>query len=449
MNDLVVETASGQVHGRLDRGVPNWRGIPYGRIEERFRPAVAAPPAARVDATSWGPVSWQVPMYAWMPARFVHPDAVEDEQCLNLNIWSPGADGARRPVLVWLHFGGHVYGSGSVPSTDAWVYAANHDAVIVTANYRLGPWGWLYLGEHDPEYADGANLPVQDQILLLEWIRENIAGFGGDPGNVTIFGSSSGGSDVGTLLGVPAAEGLFHKAAIYSGTAETPVSRAEAVSRAERFLAGAGKLAGSARELAAAANVGLRYVHSKQLEQDGRIAYHPFVDGRVLPREPLAAVAEGRIRDVPLLLSVTAAEAQFYEIIAPDAIERMYEAHAGPEPDADRDTKIEYLSDVMFWQPTERLLSASLAAGGQGWWQVFDYVPSNSPNGHRPEFRGRPMHGADAPTMFADPGDAELTETDRAVGAEEQRALMELARHGRPHWPQWSPQHPAPYRIGP
>ncbi|ATL66176.1 carboxylesterase family protein [Nocardia terpenica] len=449
MSDLVVETSSGQVHGCLDRDVPNWRGVPYGRIEARFRPAVAVAPVERVDASVWGPVGWQVPMYAGMPPRFVHPDAVENEQCLNLNIWSPGVDGKARPVLVWLHFGGHVYGSGSTPSMDAWVYAAHHDAVIVTANYRLGPWGWLYLGELDPEYADGANLPVQDQILLLEWIRDNIAQFGGDPGNVTLFGSSSGGSDVGTLLGVPAAQGLFHKAAIYSGTAETPVSRAEAVRRAERFMAGAGKLAGSVRELSEVANVGLRYIHGKQLEKDGRVPYHPFVDGRVLPREPLAAIADGLIREVPLLMSVTAAEAQFYEIISPDTIDRMYAARSGPDPDADRDTKIEFLSDVMYWQPTERLLSAALAAGGRGWWQVFDYVPSNSPNGHRPEFRGRPMHGADVPTLFVDPDDAELTDIDRAVGAEEQRALMGLARDGRTHWREWSPENAAPYRVGP
>ncbi|GDY32003.1 carboxylesterase family protein [Gandjariella thermophila] len=449
MSGLVVETSSGPVRGFLDREVPNWRGVPYGRIERRFRPAVPAQRGDLVDATRWGPISWQVPIYSGMSWQVVYPDAVEHEECLNLNIWSPGADGGSRPVLVWLHSGGHVYGSGSSPSMDAWVYAARHDAVIVTANYRLGPWGWLYLGDLDPDYGDSANLPVLDQILLLRWVRDNIAQFGGDPANVTIFGVSSGASDVGTLLGAPAARGLFHKAALYSGNAETPVTRNEAVRRARRFMAEAGSLADTPAALAAVPNVALRHIHRKQLKNDGRVYYGPFVDGEVLPKMPIDAVGDGLMADVPLLVSVVAAEARMYDAFAPDMVDRMYAARSGPDPDAAHDAKVDFLTEKLYFEPAERLLVAAHKVGTPGWWQVFDYVPSNSPIGNNPIFGGRPVHGVDVPALFIDPDGAEGTDVDRAVGAEEQGALMGLARDGRLGWEPWSPAQPTPHRIGP
>lgn len=448
MSDLVVETSSGPVHGLLDRGVPNWRGVPYGRLERRFRPAVPVQPADHVDATRWGSISWQVPIYSGMSWQVVYPEAVEHEECLNLNIWSLGDDGGSRPVLVWLHSGGHVYGSGSSPSMDAWVYAARHDAVIVTANYRLGPWGWLYLGELDSEYGDSANLPVLDQVLLLRWIRDNIAQFGGDPGNVTIFGVSSGASDVGTLLGTPAARGLFHKAALYSGNAETPVTRDAAVRRAERFLTEAGSLADSPATLAAVPNVALRHIHRKQLKNDGRVYYGPFVDGAVLPQMPVDSVADG-LMDVPLLVSVVAAEARMYDAFSPDMVDRMCAARSGPGPDADHDTKVAFLTEKLYFEPAERLLAAMHKVGTQGWWQVFDYVPTNSPIGNNPIFGGRPVHGVDVSALFIDPNGTEGTDVDRAVGAEEQGALMGLARDGRLDWSAWSPTQPTQHRIKP
>jgi para-nitrobenzyl esterase len=449
MSDLDVETSSGPVRGFLDRAVPNWRGVPYGRIERRFRPAGAARPAGLVDATRWGPISWQVPIYSGMSWQVVYPDAVEHEQCLNLNVWSPGTDGASRPVLVWLHAGGHVYGSGSSPTMDAWVYAARHGVVIVTANYRLGPWGWLYFGDLDPDYADSANVPVLDQILLLEWVRDNIAGFGGDPDNVTIFGVSSGASDVGTLLGAPAARGLFHQAALYSGNAEDPVTRDEAVRRAKAFLAEAGSLAETPSALAAGPNVAVRHIHRKRLQKDGRVHYGPFVDGQVLPAMPVDAVGAGLMGEVPLLVSVTAGEAWMYDIFSPDTVDRMYADWSGPDPDADHEAKVDFLTKILYFEPAERLLAASRKAGGPGWWQVFDYVPTTSPIGNNPLFGGRAVHGVDVPALFIDVDGAEGTDLDRAVGAQEQRALIGLARDGRAHWEPWSPAQPRPHRIGP
>lgn len=448
MNDLVVETSSGPVHGFLDRDVPNWRGVPYGRIEHRFRPAVPATPGPPVEATRWGPISWQVPISAGVAWKLVYDDAVEAEDCLSLNIWSPAADGRPRPVLLWLHPGAYVHGSGSTPGVDAWLYAARHDAVCITANYRLGPWGGLYFGDLDPEFGDSANLFVRDQILLLNWIRDNVARFGGDPDNVCLFGGSSGGSDVNTLFGAPAARGLFHKAAIYSGSYDL-ATRADAVERAERFLAEAGSLAATPADLATAPNVALRHVHNKLLEKHGRVQYGPFIDGTVVPKPPIDAVRDGLLADVPVLVSVTADEARLYDLFPGDLVDAMYARESGPDPAADHDKKIEFLTQKLYHEPAERLLSATHDAGGRGWWQMFDYLPSTSPVAQHPLVAGKAVHGVDQPALFVDPQGTEGTEVDRAVAAEQQAALMGLARSGQPGWKRWSPTEPTAHRIKP
>lgn len=288
--DLMVCTTSGPVHGFLGRGVPNWRGVPYARVERRFRPAVPVEPGGPIEATAWGPVSWQLPIQVSRGLYHLPlDDLVENEDCLNLNVWSPGPrpDGPL-PVLVWLHGGSRVNGSAS-SWIDPWHFAARHGAVVITANYRLGPWGCLYLGGHDPDFAESANLEALDQVMLLRWIRDNIAGFGGDPSNVTLFGMSSGGCDVATLLGTPAAHGLFHRAAIYSGNAEVPMYEEAAVRFTDEFLAAAGPLAKSPEELTRLPNVGLRYIHGKLLERGISVRYRPFIDGTIIPRPPLDA----------------------------------------------------------------------------------------------------------------------------------------------------------------
>jgi para-nitrobenzyl esterase len=437
---LVVETSAGRLAGFLDRGVPNWRGVPYGRVEARFRPALPARPGD-LEATECGPVCWQLPLGAGASWAVVGPNAVESEDCLSLNIWSPeaGAASPGRPVLVWIHSGAHVAGSGYMPMKDPWVYAARHDMVIVSANYRLGPWGWLYLGEHDPDYRDSANLAVLDQVLLLRWVRDNIAAFGGDPGNVTLFGGSCGASDVATLLGVPAAKGLFHKAALYSGTAENLVEPGEAVDLADRFLRAAGELAGTPAELAKLPNVGLRYVHRALLrdartKQNDRIRFDPLIDGEVIPKPPLESAAAGLAAGIPVLASVTSDEALAYYAYGEDTIDKMYAALAGGNPDVDFFEKVEYLSEQIYFKPAERLLSAVQAAGGTGWGQVFNHLPSIAFGANIEAVGGRAFHGSDLPSLFLDPEGPDGNDDDRAVAAVQQGALVGLARNGDPGW---------------
>lgn len=439
---LVVGTSSGEVHGFLDRGVPNWRGIPYGRIPERFRSPVAATSSGPVDAREWGPVSWQVPMSAtpgrWSP---LYPDAVKSEECLNLNIWSARTEHpGPKPVLVWFHPGRHMVG-GNMPTVDPWTLAARQDVVVVSANYRLGPWGWLHLGTLDPGYADSLNLAVRDQLLMLRWVQDNIAGFGGDPDNVTIFGLSTGGSDVATLLSIPGAQGLFHKAAVYSGTAEHTIEPAEAAATAERFLNAASSLVDSAADLRRLSNVALRHIHLKAL-QAGPLQYEPVVDGDLVPGPPLQSLARGTAADVPLLLSVTSDEARILDLAGGTAVDDKCASLAGPGRDAIHEEKLAFLSRTLYYEPTERLLSTVHGAGGTCWAQVFDYHPTTSHLAGNPLVAGRAVHGADTAALFGDAHGSAGNAKDRAVVADVHQGLIDLAGHGRPSWPSYSPRTP-------
>ncbi|WP_333768469.1 carboxylesterase family protein [Streptomyces sp. IBSBF 2435] len=455
-DDLVVETSSGAMRGFLDRGVPNWRGMPYGRVEQRFRPPAPAVPVERIDARHWGPVSWQLPIIPGQTPSTVSPDATESENCLNLNIWSPDPNpGARRPVLVWLHFGSRAYGSGSTSTNDVWHFAARHDAVVVTANYRIGAWGWLYLGALDPDFKDSANLSMLDQIQALRWVKENVAAFGGDPDNVTLFGLSSGSSDVAALLGAPAAKGLFHKAALYSG-AQPPMAEERAARFAKDFLEAAGPLAATPRDLARLPNVGLRTIHRRMLKQatakshgPAMIRYGPFVDGSVLPRSPLDSLGAGLMSDVPLLVSNVTEESGAWD--AWNAIDTAY-LRAFPEHDQSlpHREKIDALSELIWVGPAKKLLAAQHKGGAPVWYQQFDYAPSTSWRTvlAYPELANRPVHGADVACLFLDPEGTVGSDEDRAVGAQDQAALLALARDGRVPWTPWTPESPAPHRIG-
>jgi len=453
--DLVVETSSGPVHGFLDRGVPSWRGVPYGRVEQRFKPPVPVTAAERIDGRHWGPVCWQLPIVPGKSPSSIFPDVAESEDCLNLNIWSPGADpDARRPVLVWLHFGSRAYGAGSTPLIDVWHFAARHDAVVITPNYRIGPWGWLYLGALDSDYDDSANLCLLDQFLMLQWVRDNAAAFGGDPGNVTVFGMSSGGSDLGALLGAPAAKGLFQQAAMYSG-AQPPMAEKGAAEFAEEFLAAAGPLASTPAELAALPNVGLRTVHRRLLRQAVAraggpviVRYGPFVDGVILPRSPLDSLASGLMADVALLVSNVAEEAGVWE--AWGSIDHVFaRVFADRDQDVSHAEKVQALSEMRWVGPARKVLDAHHRGGGTAWNQKFDYAPTTNWQTALsfPELAKRPVHGADVAALFLDPQGTDGTDDDRAVAALEQQALLALARDGRAPWARWSPENQIPHRI--
>jgi len=223
MSNLIVETRYGKVQGSKQGSISVWKGIPFAQPptgERRFRSPQPPEPWTGVrEATAFSPMAPQVQE---APAGLVGANRAVDlrpmsEDCLSLNIWSPGADQEKRPVMVWIHGGAFTLGSASDPWYDGTSFAANHNIVVVTLNYRLGILGFVYLKNlagADAGYT--GNCGLLDQIAALHWVRENIAAFGGDPDNVTVMGESAGAMSIGTLLGMPAAHGLFQRAVLQS-----------------------------------------------------------------------------------------------------------------------------------------------------------------------------------------------------------------------------------------
>lgn len=233
----VLDTTSGKIRGSVANGIKTFRGIPYGGPTEgtgRFMPPQKPKPWTGVrDALQNGPACLHVSgqpfdvTYADVEGgSFLYPMS---ENCLTLNVWAPAQDGGKRPVMVWFHGGGFTGGSALEPRYDGRNLARNGDVVVVGVNHRLNLFGFLYLGHLGQKYAASGSVGMLDCALSLQWVRDNIAAFGGDPGNVTIFGQSGGGQKVCTLLTMPAAKGLAHKAIIQSGANLAAKLREEAI----------------------------------------------------------------------------------------------------------------------------------------------------------------------------------------------------------------------------
>jgi len=219
-----VQTKSGPVAGYVDDGVFIYKGIPYAKAD-RFMPATDPDPWTDVrPSRAYGPTCPQGARTGWYDdnqAFAMHwDDGFPDEDCLRVNIWTAGIkDGGRRPVMVWLHGGGFSAGSGQeLISYDGTNLARDHGVVVVSLNHRLNALGFLDLSAFGGQYAHTGNLGMLDIVKALEWVRDNISSFGGDPGNVTVFGQSGGGGKVSTLMAMPSAKGLFHKAIVESGS---------------------------------------------------------------------------------------------------------------------------------------------------------------------------------------------------------------------------------------
>ncbi|ASB51076.1 carboxylesterase [Alkalitalea saponilacus] len=208
----VVNICSGDISGYLDDGIYTFKGVPYAKAERFMPPERVDGWQGVLECVEYGPIAMQINSWS--------PDSVMDEKDLfSVNIWTSGLDDTKkRPVMVWLHGGGFSFGSGSDPITEGKLLAEKGDVVVVSINHRLNILGFLDLSAIDDKYARSANVGMLDIVESLEWVNRNIENFGGDPDNVTIFGESGGGGKVGTLMCMPGASGLFHKAIIQSGT---------------------------------------------------------------------------------------------------------------------------------------------------------------------------------------------------------------------------------------
>ncbi len=325
---VTVETTFGPVRGSRDADVDVWRGIPFAAPPVgplRWRRARDPQPWTEPrDATGFGPVCPQ----PTMPVIDLGPGTTSDEDCLYLNIWSPAgaaAEGERRPVLVWLHGGAYICGSGSQPLYDgtALVRASLDEelpAVVVTLNYRMGALGFAHFGDlTGDEAAFDANCGLSDVVQALRWVRANIERFGGDPDRVTVFGESAGGGLVTTLLAVPAAEGLFARAIAQSSPATSIYDHERGVRHTELLLselhAPEGATAEQLRGLPVAALVtaSTRVFNDVPIRYPGTIAYAPVVDGDLVPRDPVEAIQAGDAHDVPLMIGTNRDETSLFK----------------------------------------------------------------------------------------------------------------------------------------
>ena len=317
----VAQTANGKVAGYIQDGVTIFKGIPYAKANRFEAPVQADSWEGIRSCRQYGPVSPQGARSGWandeIAFAFNWNDGVQGEDCLRLNVWTPALDSRKRPVMVWLHGGGYSAGSGQeLPSYDGTSLAFAEDVVVVSINHRLNVLGFLDLSAYGETYAKSANAGLLDIVASLKWVRDNIAAFGGDPSNVTIFGQSGGGGKVTTLLATPCAKGLFHKAIVQSGsmlrTMESKYSRKIGIATVRNLGLDASSIDKISEvpygELLAAGEKAIAQVKA-EADRDGVASFifgwAPTVDGAVLPSQPFDPQAPAISADIPMIIGTT------------------------------------------------------------------------------------------------------------------------------------------------
>jgi para-nitrobenzyl esterase len=304
------------VRGVLQGRVHAFKGVPYGASTagRRFLPPQKPEPWTGVrDAFELGPRSPLVDSVIVPEFDPLNRREPMSEDCLRLNLWTPGPGAAKRPVMVWLHGGGYQAGSAGWICYDGAELARKHDVVVVGVNHRLNAFGFLHLSDLGGEkYADASNQGLRDIVLSLEWIRDNIAAFGGDPASVTLFGQSGGAGKISTLLAMPSAKGLFHRAIVQSGSNITGTTRDAATKSAAAFMARLGLKPNQVDELAALPMEklveALRARSGGGGPGGGGFQASPVVDGGSLPTKPFDPVAPAISADVPMIIGSTETE---------------------------------------------------------------------------------------------------------------------------------------------
>jgi len=450
-----ANTTSGVVTGVTEDGLAAFKGVPYGADTgpRRFQPPV--PPTPWRDPRP-------CPGYGHAaPQRSNERDQSED--CLYLNVWTPATDGARRPVLVYIHGGAYSNGSGSSPLYDGTRLARRGDVVVVTVNHRLNVLGYGYLDRLADGFRDTGNLGQLDLILALRWVRDNIFAFGGDPGCVTLVGQSGGGAKIATLMAMPAAAGLFHRAVTMSGQQVTASGPLNATRRAEVWLAALGLTRERIDEARTAPVERLiEATNATDPILGGSLYFGPVLDGRGLIRHPFWPDAPAQSAHIPMMIGNTRDEtlaflgsdpanagltwdtlpgrltpSQMRIDVAPEEVVAWYRReHPGLTPDQ---VLIRATTAARSWRAAVIEAEMRAAQGAPAYVYQLDWA-SRLPNG-----RTGAWHTSDIPLML----DNAAAEGSGAVGPEAQRmadlmseALLSFARTGAPDHPglpAWTP----------
>jgi len=327
--DLIVETKTGRIEGSIENGLSVFKGVPYAVPpvgELRWLPPQPLKPWEGVrPAKDFGTIAPQNLMQGpGMPdiPGFAEEEEPQSEDCLFLNVWTPGIDHAKRPVMVWIHGGAFSIGSGSQSMFRGGRLASHGNIVLVTINYRLGVLGFLNLNELTKgKIPATGNEGLLDQVAALEWVRDNIAAFGGDPNNITIFGESAGGMSVGCLMNLPRARGLFHKAIIESAVGDMARPLAPSVKITEEFLRIIGIQANDVAALRALPVAKLLHAQQETAIKTGQgmAPAIPVVDGIIMPKMPLESFEAGLATRVPTLIGSNLEEEKFFAMMNPSS----------------------------------------------------------------------------------------------------------------------------------
>lgn len=424
-------TQSGVVAGERTDGIAIFRGIPYAAAptgERRWAPPAAAPAWQGVrSATGFGPACPQPKV----PPPF-GVDGPTSEDCLFLNVWTPDdADASARPVLVWIHGGAFVIGSGSQPIYDGRALAAQ-GVVVVTFNYRMGALGFLNHRAFQGQDGGAANFGLLDQIAALKWVQHNIAAFGGDPENVTIAGESAGGLSVQALMAGPLAQGLFHKAIIQSGGGLSAMAEA----RDAAALAAGDAWAASLGVDANASAADLRALPVEKIVQAHFISF-PSIDGNVLERNPTESFARGEQAHVPLLIGANSWEASlailndaYAQTLLGSQYETLLESYRAQGLDETK-ARDQLRTDLFFVQPA-RHLAALHARQHPTWLYHFEMVPASMR-----ALQPGAAHGGELAYLFATPASVFTSwdDEDRAVSRDMIGYWTHFAAAGNPNRP--------------
>lgn len=440
----VVQTKAGPVRGYSYQGIEHFKGIPYGRAKRFHAPQPPKAWTEPLDATSYGCVCPLLNIDKPNGELLVpHRYWVQDEDCLNLNVWTPACDDQKRPVLVWLHGGGFFAGSSiEQVAYEGENMAREGNCVVVSLNHRLNILGYLDLSDFGEEYANSGNAGGDDIVLALRWVRDNIAAFGGDPDCVTVFGQSGGGAKVTTLLQTPAADGLFHRAIIMSGVLEGSLTDSVGSGKAcvQALMQELGVQTARQLETVPYHQLAQAYLKiSPALKAEGvNVGQSPHPNQFYLG-DPLHNGSGFRpeTRHIPVLIGTVFAE--FYgffaglngaspeEVLGQPAAEQLRALFHNAYPDRPEEQLL--LADTSFRGSTIRYIRERAKEGGTVYSYLFDQ--------DFPILGGRPAwHCADIPFVFCN---TELVpicsfEGAKQLEAEIFGAVMQFACTGAPGW---------------